>query len=353
MQTLHPNYRNIVVVGASAGGLEAILELVRPLPADLPAAIFIVQHMPPYRVSRLDAILRDHTALRVETGENGEEIRPGTIYLPQADRHLLVENDRLVISKGPRENRFRPAVDTLFRAAAYAYFERVVGIVLSGALNDGTSGMWTIKRQGGVAIVQDPAEAAFADMPEGVMRYCEVDYCLPAARIGELLGTLCRQEIVPAKESAALSDRELLQIEIEIAKGRNGLNMGILDHGGASPLTCPECHGALTQFVEGKLIRFRCHTGHAHTAESLITSLRDEVEKTMWELMRGLEESRLLLERMADRLPDGGNDNTAAEYRKSARQYEQQALQVQRFIRSSDQSDHAMGIKHNSILPEA
>ncbi|MBB4078443.1 two-component system chemotaxis response regulator CheB [Lewinella aquimaris] len=338
MATLQKNYRNIFVIGASAGGLEAIISMVKALPDDLPAAIFIVQHMPPYAQSNLGTILQHHTNLEVKRGEDGEVVRSGVIYMASADRHLIVEDNRVVVSKGPRENRFRPAVDTLFRSASVCYRERVVGIVLSGVLNDGTSGMWTIKRYGGTAIVQDPEEAIFPDMPSGVMQYTEVDHVLRADEIGKLMGSICRERIVPTSGGAGLTDEKLLQIEIGIGKGDNGLMMGLLEHGGPSPLTCPECHGALTQFEEGHLVRYRCHTGHAHTGDSLLNSLRDNLEKSMWELMRGMEEARLLLERMADKIQEGLGDELAQQYRERALRFQRQAVDVQRMIITSDPS---------------
>ena len=337
MSALDPNFRNIIVVGASAGGVEALLGFMRGLPADLPAAIFIVQHIPAYAHSRLDTILQGHTTLRVARGVDGEEIHAGCVYIAPPDRHLLVEDDRVIISRGPRENRFRPAVDTLFRSAAHAYRERVIGIVLSGALNDGTSGMWTIKRFGGLAMVQDPEEAMFSDMPLGVMQYTEVDYVRKVGEMGALLGDFCRRELHPSTQSDDVN-KNLLRIEVDIAKGKNGLEMGILEEGTPSPLACPECHGALTEFKEGKLVRYRCHTGHAHTAESLLASVNMNIEKSMWEVMRGLEESRLVLEHLADQM-GGGDEEIAERYRTRARQMQDQAIRVQELVQQSDLSE--------------
>ncbi len=339
MTPLQENYRNIVVIGASAGGLEAILEVVKSIPEDLGVAVFVVQHIPPYAKSSLATIIQKSTKLQVKKAVDGEVIEPGTIYVAREDRHLMVEPDRVIVSKGPRENRFRPAVDTLFRSAAHAYRERVIGIVLSGALNDGASGMWTINRFGGIAIVQDPREAMFPDMPNGVMHYTEVNHVLPASRIGALLATLCREEIVPSRRDGGVAEEKLFKIEIEIAKGKNGLEMGILQHGDKSALAYPECHGALTQFEEGRLLRFRCHTGHAHTAESLLASVRDNVEKSMWEVIRGMEESKILLDRMALQMEEGNDPEAATRYRKRGAEIQQQAVQVRHVILDIDLSE--------------
>jgi two-component system chemotaxis response regulator CheB len=334
------NFRNVVVVGASAGGVEAMIGLFRSVPADYPGAIFVVQHMPAYAKSNLDVVLQSYTKLNVKKGDDGEAIEGGTVYVARSDQHLMMERDRVVISKGPKENRFRPAVDTLFRSAAHAFRNRVVGVVLSGALNDGTSGMWTINRLGGTTIVQDPEEAMFADMPSNVMEYTSVNYMLPVAQIGPLLYTLAQQEIEPKVKTDRYNINEpLLEVELGIAKGKNGLEMGITEMGTPSPLACPECHGALTQFKEGNLLRFRCHTGHAHTAESLLASIHENVEKSMWEVMRGMEESKLLLGRVAEQLQHSDRLSLADQYRQEAERIQRQAISVQEAILGNVLSD--------------
>ncbi|WP_116107868.1 chemotaxis protein CheB [Lewinella sp. IMCC34191] len=347
MSQLHANYRNIVVIGASAGGVEAILEVIKNIPEDARVAVFVVQHIPAYSKSNLHKVLANHTSFHTKKAEDQEPIMPGTIYVARADRHLMVEDGMVIVSKGPRENRFRPAVDTLFRSAANAYQERVIGVVLSGALNDGTSGMWSIKRYGGTAIVQDPEEAMFPDMPQGVMRYTDVDYVLSAADIGKKIGEVSRRQIVESQREIGISEEKLLEIELEIAKGKNGLNMGILEQGKPSALACPECHGALTQFEEGKLLRYRCHTGHAHTAESLLASIKDNVEKSMWEVMRGLEESNLLLNKMAQKMEAHGQSSTAENLKEQAKSLQRKAKEVQRVIELSDLSaDEYLGAEN-------
>ena len=350
MAKLHDNYRNIVVMGASAGGVEAILNVVRTIPADAQLAIFVVQHIPAYAKSSLAKILANHTQLVCKAAEDGEPIRPGTIYVACADRHLLVENDRVIVSKGPRENRFRPAVDTLFRSAAYAYRERVIGVVLSGALNDGTSGMWSIKRYGGTSIVQEPQEAMFPDMPLGVMNYTQADHVLPSAEIGQKLGELAGTPIKDIPQTMEVEHAKLHEIEIEIAKGRNGLNMGIIEHGEPSSLACPECHGALTQFEEGKLLRYRCHTGHAHTADSLLASIKDNVEKSMWEVMRGMEESNILLRRMSDKMKVNGQYKQAEVFIAQAKVLQQQAVEIQKVIENTDLSEEGAVINNGNYV---
>ena len=337
MAVLPDNYRNIIVIGASAGGLEAIISVLDTLAEDLAASIFVVQHIPSYTRSNIDRVIQNHTTLRVTKPVDGAPIEPNTVYIARADRHLMVEPGRVVVSKGPRENRFRPAVDALFRSAAHAYRERVIGVVLSGALNDGSSGSWTIKRFGGTVIVQDPEEAMFADMPRETMQYTEVDHVLPAAAIGGKISALSRQAIYPRSRGNKV-DAKLLKLEIALAKGENGLGMGILDMGTPSSLTCPECHGALAQFEEGRLIRYRCHTGHAHTAESLLAGVRENVEKSMWEVMRGLEESMILLDSLAGQLDKTEEYELAGVYRQRAAELARQSARIQEVIGETDQS---------------
>ena len=338
MAALEDNYRNIVVIGASAGGLEAIISIVEELPEDLGAAIFVVQHIPSYSRSNIDRVIQNHTKLKVLKPVDGAPIEANTIYIARSDRHLMVEPGRVVVSKGPRENRFRPAVDALFRSAAHAYRERVIGVVVSGALNDGSSGSWTIKRFGGTVIVQDPEEAMFNDMPRETMQYTEVDHVLPAGKIGSVLAQLCHRAIHPVKMAPLNGDAKLLELEIALAKGGNGLGMGILEMGKPSSLACPECHGVLAKFEEGKLVRFRCHTGHAHTAESLLASVRDNVEKSMWEVMRGVEESKILLETIADQMWQSEEYDLAKTYWKRAEELMEQSKRIQQAIGQSDQS---------------
>lgn len=203
MSPLPQNFRNVVVIGASAGGIEALMEVVRTLPEDFPAAVFIVQHLPAQADSHLHTVLQPSTRMPVRQAADGEPIRAGTIYVARSDRHLLVEENRVGVADGPPENRFRPAIDALFRSAAYTCRQRVIGVVLSGALNDGAAGMWSIKRYGGIAIVQDPQEARFPDMPEAVMEYTAVDYVLEAAEIGTLLDRLSRENLLTDENSPA------------------------------------------------------------------------------------------------------------------------------------------------------
>ncbi|WP_210517390.1 chemotaxis protein CheB [Hymenobacter terricola] len=288
------HHRDIVVIGASAGGVSALLELVKALPADFPAPIFVVQHVGADSHSILPQLLSSASALPVRHPQNGEIVVPGVIYVARPDYHLLLEGNQVLVTRGPKENRFRPSIDALFRSAAYTFGPRVIGVVLTGYLDDGTSGLWSVQRMGGLAIVQDPADAQAPSMPSNALEYVTADYVVPLAELGSLLVRLTA-EPSPAKPRIPVDQLELLKIELTIAKLDNAFELGIIERGKLTPFTCPECHGALTQLIEGKLIRYRCHTGHAYTISALLGEVTASVEGLLYQSMRGLEETKMLV----------------------------------------------------------
>jgi two-component system, chemotaxis family, protein-glutamate methylesterase/glutaminase len=302
--------KDIVVVGASAGGMEALQKLVASLPAGLGASIFIVWHMAPGVKTVLPLLLAKAGMLPVRQPADGDPIEPGHIYVAPNDHHLLIEHGYVRVTKGPKENRFRPAVDPLFRSAAYVYGPRVVGIVLTGALDDGTAGLWTIKLRGGTAIVQEPAEALMRSMPLTALENVNVDYKLPVAQIGEVIGRLAREQAGPASAIDG-KEQEKTEIEIRIAEESDALGRHILDHGELSPFTCPECHGVLTMLQEGKIVRFRCHTGHAFSASTLLSSTTEQIEERLWDAVRALDETVMLLNSMGEEFIKSGNTRAA------------------------------------------
>src|SRR4051812_32199950 len=237
--------KDIVVVGASAGGMAALEKLAAGLPAGLPAAVFVVWHLSPGVKSVLPALMSKAGPLPAEHPKDGDPIQPGRIYVAPNDHHLLLERGYVRVTRGPKENRFRPAVDPLFRSAAYIYGPRAVGVVLSGALDDGTAGLWAIKLRGGTAIVQDPADAMHRSMPLNALDNVAVDYKVPVADMGPLLARLVRDEAGPEPLVAA-SERARMQAEVAIARERDSRAEDILQYGELSPFTCPECHGVLT-----------------------------------------------------------------------------------------------------------
>jgi two-component system chemotaxis response regulator CheB len=284
---------DIVVIGASAGGIEALKRLVGGLPADFPGSLFIVLHVwahaPPMILGRAGA-------LPVLCPEDGAKIERGRIYAAPADQHMLVEKNHLRIVRGPKENRHRPAIDPLFRSAAWSFGPRVVGVVLSGTLDDGAAGLWAVRTCGGVAVVQDPNDAQFPDMPAAAMSMLEVDYRLPAVEIPALLIRLATQ---PVKTDFAPPHKFKLETEyVTMDRDINDMNQ----LGQPSVFTCPACRGALWEIQEGKLTRYRCHIGHAFSPDSLLDEQAEALEFALDSALRATEEKSAGLLRLAARL---------------------------------------------------
>jgi len=316
--------RDIIVIGSSAGGVKALIEFVKGLPSDFPGTIFITQHLAPHTESMLPDILSMMGPLKAEHPQDGELIKPNRIYVAPPDHHLLLDEGKVLIKRGPKENRFRPSVDALFRSAAYVYGPRVVGVVLSGYLDDGTSGLWSIKRLGGITIVQDPDDAAFPAMPSNVLEFVEVDHVIPIAALAALL-TKLTTEPARATNNPAKEDLDRFEIELAIARHDNAFRMGIIEKGELTPFTCPDCHGALTKLIEGNIIRFRCHTGHAYTISALLAEVTESVESTMFQAMRGLEETNMLLEQLGQHFESADKKEVSAIFFQKAKEVGEQA----------------------------
>ncbi len=308
----------LVVVGASAGGIRALEVLVAGLPVGFPAAVCVVCHTSPHAPGVLDQILRRSGPLPVTYAEDGEPIRAGHIYVAPADRHLVIQDGHLRVTRGPKENRFRPAVDPLFRSAALAYGPHTIGVVLSGMLSDGTAGLWTVKDRGGVAVVQDPAEAAFSAMPRNALEEVRVDACLPVAEIPAALVAFVERSAQTAMSSRTTSPAderdERDRIEVQIAMEDGALEAGVMGLGEPSVFTCPECHGVLLRLKGDGPMRFRCHTGHAYSTEALLDELNESVEATIWSAVRAIEERAMLLGELAEHLRTEGHPEPAARY---------------------------------------
>ena len=302
--------RDIVVVGASAGGIEALREVLAGLPSDLPAAVFVVLHMPPSGGRSLPAILARSTELMVKASEDGERLQRGRIYVCVGDKHLLLAEGHVHVRSGPRENGHRPAVDPMFRSAARFYGARVIGVILSGTLSDGTAGLHAVKRRGGVAIVQDPEDAMYDGMPSSAIEYVHPDHVVPAKEIGPLLDQLVRE--APGLEPH--DPTELMRKEVALMDAGEQVPEG--DHPGRpSPWPCPDCSGVLWQIDDGPLLRFRCRVGHAWTAEALLEVQGDEVEAALWTALRALEDRAALSAALADRAERDGRRITAGRFR--------------------------------------
>jgi two-component system chemotaxis response regulator CheB len=307
----------IVVVGASAGGIEALMNLVRRLPGDLPAAVFVVVHVPPTATSALPSILERAGALPALHPADGQPIEPSRIYVAPPDHHLLVRPGQVRLGRGPKENGHRPAVDPLFRSAALHYGPRAIGVVLSGSLDDGAAGLLAIKGRGGMALVQDPDEALFPSMPRAAMENVEVDAVLPAA---ELAKCIVRCAAEPAQGGEPGMDDERLQIETAMAEIDSAAYDDDHEHPGKpSVFGCPDCGGTLWELQDGELLRFRCRVGHAFTAESLLAEQAEQLEAALWAALRALEEERSLAERLTRRAEERGAARAAERFAERAR----------------------------------
>lgn len=305
---------DIIVVGASAGGVEALAELVSRLPADLPAAVFVVLHVPAYGVSVLPGILSRRGRLPAVHPADGEPVQGGRIYVAPPDHHLILKDGYVRLTRGPHENGHRPAVDTLFRSAARTYGPRVIGVVLTGTLDDGTAGLQAIKIRGGLAVVQDPEDALFASMPRSAIENVPVDHIAPLAEIAPTLVRLARQP-APGESNAPMPP------DLEEATKAAEFDMSALEtrrEGKPSSYACPDCHGVLWEVQEDDLLRFRCRVGHAFSPESLLAAQSDALEDALWTALRALEESAALTDRLGGRAGERGHDLAAGRFEQQA-----------------------------------
>lgn len=328
-----------IVMGASAGGVESLLQVLGGFVGTVEAPIFVVLHLPPYAVSSLPEILAQATSMPVVHPANGARIKRGHVYVAEPDHHLLIQDGRIVVAKGPKENRFRPSIDALFRSAAYAYEERVIGVVLSGALDDGTSGLWSIKRLGGVTVVQQPGEASFPSMPRSALEQVDIDHTLAAADIGALISRIASEPASTPVEAPELKAR--LGKEIQIAAEGGAFQKGVMDMGVLTPFTCPECKGVLVKINDGSTSRFRCHTGHGYTSSSLLESVMETSGNLLWQVIRSFEESVMLLDQMGTHLKESGDAAASKIYLAKAKELEKRS-----------KAFHDAALRHESLSEE-
>ncbi len=305
------NYKTgqIVVAGASAGGLNALTALIQQLPGDFPAPVLIVQHISNDATGNvlLDS-LNKHGKLNCVHAVHGQLIETGKVYLAPSDHHLMVEkNGQLHVTKGAQENRSRPGIDPLFRSAAVAFGNRVTGILLTGYLDDGTAGLIAIQRCGGTCIVQDPDDADYPDMPKNALNQLKADYCVPIAEMGGLFLKLAAKK--PGKQKPIPKD---IQREAKIAERVLSDLASVNSLGEQVPFNCPGCGGVLWKMHKGPFKRYRCHTGHAYTEASLLAAQTQKIEETMWIALRMFEERRNLLTTIASE-KEGATSRSAAE----------------------------------------
>lgn len=320
---------NIIVVGASSGGIEAIGEVLARLPQDLPASIFIVQHIAAHSPDFLPELLQRLARLPIRTAVHDAHFEAGMAYVAPSDHHLILEENRIFLSQGPHENRSRPAIDPLFRSAALAHRERVIGVVLSGFLDDGTAGLRAIKQCGGIAVVEDPATAAVPDMPRSALQHVEVDHCLPVTGIGGLLTDLVTR---PAGEPAPACDPGAhLRRELAIMLRESGDIDEAVELGELVAASCPECGGPLWE-MEDSFPRFRCHTGHAFTARHLIAGLGEAEEQSLWVALRVMEERARMLRRMERSDLEKGHEHSRRNYAKKAEEAEQHIHRIRNLL---------------------
>ncbi len=321
-----------IVIGASAGGVEALIAVVRGLPRDLPAALFVVLHVPPDGESVLPHILSHAGSLPAAHPQDGDLIEDGHIYVAPPDYHLLVERDHVRVVRGPRENRYRPAVDPLFRSAARAYGPHVVAVVLSGMLDDGAAGMAAVHARGGIGVVQDPNDALFPGMPTSALRYNDPEYRVPATEIGSLLARLAREavhEVVKEAPEAMEKEAEIATLDMSVVGDPDKL-------GKSSVFGCPECGGVLWEMEEGPVLRYRCRVGHAYTADNLVSEQSLHLEAALWAALRGLEEKASLVHRLADRARNAGHGMLADRYAEQEHDAQQHATVIRDLILHGD-----------------
>lgn len=257
--------RDLVVIGGSAGAMQPLKLILQALPANFPAAVLVVLHVPADSTGVFTTVAGAAASLPVSNARDGEPIERSQIYLAPPDRHLLALDGVLKLGSGPRENLVRPAIDPLFRSAALWAGPRTVGVILSGMLNDGASGLSAIKACGGVALVQTPQDATASDMPLAALEATPVDLSAPAA---ELASAIVRY--VNERPGKSRPPQRGLRLEVEIAAGQPIRHGAFADRSKPVALTCPDCGGVLSEMEGGHPIRFRCQVGHAYTGQSLL-----------------------------------------------------------------------------------
>jgi two-component system, chemotaxis family, protein-glutamate methylesterase/glutaminase len=319
--------RDIVVIGGSSGATAPLKRILTALPSDLPAAIFIVLHIPARSLGILATVTAAAARLSVQRAAQGLAIVPGNIYLGVSDHHLIIHDGHIHLGRGPRENMARPAIDPLFRSAAAAYGPRVIGVLLSGFLNDGTAGLDAIKRCGGISVVQDPDEAIAAEMPRSAISALTVDLTAPSTAIGDVLSELVQE---PAGPSMPVPPE--IRLEVDIAAGER-IDSSILQRiADPAPFTCPQCGGVLSTLRGSKPLRFRCQVGHTFTADVLAKQQEKDVDEALRVALRIIEERAELVERMAEDGRNSGRPTVAQLYAERSQEYRGYADTIRRAV---------------------
>jgi two-component system, chemotaxis family, protein-glutamate methylesterase/glutaminase len=318
--------QRIIVIGGSAGALRPLKKILASLPANLPAAVFVVIHIAPYAGNGILEHLCELTSMKSLVGRDGVRFGDGEIIFGPPDFHLIVKPGHVRVARTPRENLWRPSVDVLFRSAAVAYGSHVIGVIVSGALDDGSAGLLAVKRCGGVAIVQSPSDAEVTSMPESAIRNSPVDHVLDADSIAATLAQLSRD--APSREVSIPSD---LVLEAQFAE--KGLTSAEASQtlGELSEFTCSECSGPLWR-LHGDMLRYRCMTGHALTARSLEEGLNRNLDEALWAAIRQFEQRANLYAKMAADERAQDRRHTAASYEEREQESRSYAHALRRML---------------------
>lgn len=321
-----PQPRDVVAIGCSAGGLEALGRILQRLPADLPASVVIVQHIAPSPAPYLVALLQRDTELPVRWVEQGAPMEQGHIYVAPPDVHVLFQDSHFALSSGPRENHARPSIDKLFRSAAVTHGSRVVGALLTGMMHDGVAGLRAIQEAGGHTIVQDPSDAAYPELPGRALTAMTPNRILPVDQIGPTIATLAGEPVPPRPIPARL----LYEAELDAV---GAVEPGLLSKiGSQTPISCPECNGPTWQINDDHPPRVRCYLGHANTALDVLTSGSQQVELALWTAIRALSDRAVTFDLLAADATGMGQLHVADAYTARAKEARDHAAVAREFM---------------------
>jgi two-component system chemotaxis response regulator CheB len=323
--------RDIVAVGTSAGGVEALLFLVENLQSDFPASVLFTIHLPSHASSSLDVLLTRRGRLPAGFARDGEALSKARIYVAPPNRHLIVEGNHISLGEGPRENNSRPAIDVMLRSSAVCCAGRTVGVVLTGSLGDGASGLWAVRQAGGMTVVQDPKDATYPEMPMMALNRVKPDHIVRLKEMPALLTSLVHE---PAGEAKTLP--RSVQHEVEIARTGRSVMDEMDSFGRRSVLACPDCGGVMWEIDEGDASRFRCHVGHAYTAELMSMALDENLRRALASAMRALEERVALAHKLYDQAKTSGHRLLAENWAAKLTEFEREMDIIRSSIRRMD-----------------
>jgi two-component system chemotaxis response regulator CheB len=332
--------RDVLAIGTSAGGVEALSFLAKRFPRDFPASVLVTIHVPSHHRSALDEVLNRAGPLPAQFARSGDTVRKGRIYLAPPDRHLLLDGDRVTLGVGPRENNSRPAIDPMLRSTAVCCSGRAVGVVLTGSLGDGASGLWAIRQGGGITVVQDPQDAAFSEMPLTALNRAKPDHVIKLEDMPGLLDSLVHQ---PAGEAQPLP--RSLRYEVEVARTGRGSMEQMDSIGRRSVLACPDCGGVMWEIDEEDLVRYRCHVGHTYTAEVMSLALDESLRRALASALRALEERVALARKLYRQAVDSGHRLLAETWKDKAHEFEREMDVIRGSIHRMDRIAAAEAVK--------